>query len=78
MLISPGRYRHYRGNEYEVLMTALSSNNGPSELTPMVVYRQIAASDRFPAGTVWVRTVEEFSSMVSVGDQVVPRYTRIS
>lgn len=38
-MIEPGRYRHYKGNEYEVIGTARHSET----LEPMVVYRPLCA-----------------------------------
>ena len=45
-LIPKGRYRHYKGNEYEVLEIAHHSET----LEPMVVYRAL-----YGEGEVWVR-----------------------
>lgn len=45
-MIRPGRYRHFKGNEYEVLCTARHSET----LEEMVVYRAL-----YGEGGVWVR-----------------------
>ena len=39
--IRPGRYRHFKGNEYEVLFVARHSET----LEPMVVYRRCLHND---------------------------------
>jgi hypothetical protein len=44
--IKPGRYRHYKGNEYEVLGVARHSET----LEAMVVYRAL-----YGEGGLWVR-----------------------
>lgn len=44
--IKPGRYRHFKGNEYEVLFLAKNSET----LEDMVVYRAL-----YGEGAVWVR-----------------------
>lgn len=44
--IKPGRYRHFKGNEYEVLHLARHSET----LEPMVVYRAL-----YGEGGIWVR-----------------------
>ena len=46
MDIRPGRYRHFKGKEYEVLRVATHSET----LEPMVVYRAL-----YGEGGLWVR-----------------------
>lgn len=53
-----GIYRHRSGNLYEVLMIARNSNDCDQEI---VVYKSLENSD-FPSGTVWVRTLKEFTT----------------
>ena len=45
-MIKTGKYRHFKGNEYEVLYVARHSET----LTEMVVYRAL-----YGEGGVWVR-----------------------
>lgn len=45
-MIKTGRYRHFKGNEYEVLFVAKHSET----LEEMVVYRAL-----YGEGSVWVR-----------------------
>ncbi len=63
--IPPGRYRHYKGNEYTVIGTAHHSENGEE----MVVYRQ-EYSDR----SLWVRPLAMFQETVVVEGKEVPRF----
>ena len=53
--IKPGRYRHFKGGEYEVLYVARHSETEE----PMVVYRAL-----YGEGGVWVRPKEMFFSPV--------------
>ena len=54
--ILPGRYRHFKGNEYQVLFTARNSETGED----MVVYRALYGEHGLwtrPA-SMWLETVE--------------------
>ena len=53
--IKPGRYRHFKGNEYRVLYLARHSET----LEPMVVYQAL-----YGERGVWVRPMEMFFSEV--------------
>ncbi len=61
----PGRYRHYKGNDYEVLGVATHSETGET----LVVYRAL-----YGARGLWVRPVDMFRESVTVGGQTVPRF----
>jgi hypothetical protein len=63
--IRPGRYRHYKGNEYTVLGVARHSET----LEELVVYRQ-EYGDR----GLWVRPSAMFSEMVIIDGKAVPRF----
>lgn len=60
-----GRYRHYKGNEYEVLGLARHSETHEE----MIVYRPL-----YGAGGMWVRPKAMFCESVTVDGQVVPRF----
>lgn len=63
--ITPGRYRHYKGNDYTVLGVARHSET----LEQFVVYRQ-EYGDR----GLWVRPAAMFAETVVVDGQAVPRF----
>ncbi|MGB9080035.1 MAG: DUF1653 domain-containing protein [Desulfuromonadaceae bacterium] len=63
--IRPGRYRHYKGNEYEVIGIARHSETEEE----MVVYRTLYGDD-----SLWVRPLGMFVEKVSVEGRVVPRF----
>ena len=61
----PGRYRHYKGNEYTVLGMALHGETHEE----LVVHRQ-----EYGERGLWVRPKEMFLETVEVDGQVVPRF----
>ena len=63
--IPPGRYRHYKGNEYTVIGEARHSET----LEEMVVYRQ-----EYGEQGLWVRPRKMFFETVTIGGQEVPRF----
>lgn len=64
-LIRPGRYRHYKGNEYEVIDIARHSESEEE----MVVYRKLYGDH-----SLWVRPLGMFAENVQVDGQAVPRF----
>ena len=60
-----GIYRHYKGNYYELIGTALHSET----LEPMVVYRALYG-DR----GLWVRPARMWDELVETGGRKVPRF----
>ena len=65
--ILPGRYRHFKGNEYEVIGVARHSET----LEPVVVYRAL-----YGDGDIWVRPAEMWNE--PAGDGSTPRFTPVS
>ena len=66
--IRPGRYRHFKGREYEVLFTARHSET--EEL--MVVYRQL-----YGEHGLWVRPASMWNETVERDGQVYKRFTYV-
>ena len=67
--IQIGRYRHYKGKEYEVLMMARHSET----LEDMVVYRAL-----YGTGEVWVRPAAMWNEMVTFDGKTTSRFTYLS
>lgn len=55
MDLKPGKYRHFKGNEYELLFVATHSET----LEPMVVYRAL-----YGEGGFWVRPASMWTEHV--------------
>lgn len=66
--IRPGRYRHFKGGEYEVLCTARHSETGEDT----VVYRAL-----YGEGQVWVRPASMWNETVRRGGKAIQRFTYI-
>ena len=66
--VQPGRYRHFKGNEYEVLGMARHSETEEE----MVVYRAL-----YGEGGLWVRPAAMFRGSVTLDGREVPRFTRL-
>jgi hypothetical protein len=67
-MMKPGRYRHYKGKDYEVLGVARHSETEEE----YVVYRQL-----YGTGGLWIRPLEMFLESVTIGETVVPRFRRL-
>ena len=66
--IKPGKYRHFKGGEYEVLGTAKHSES----LEEMVVYRAL-----YGEGGLWVRPAHMWNETVERDGKVFPRFRYI-
>ncbi|MEK0421702.1 MAG: hypothetical protein RLZZ161_1553, partial [Bacteroidota bacterium] len=72
--IPAGRYRHYKGREYEVLGMALHSET----LEEMVVYKPLYEIPDIAPGTLWVRPAAMFLETVITEQGEVPRFTAVN
>lgn len=65
MDIKPGRYRHFKGNMYEVIGVAKHSES----LEEMVVYRALYGS-----GDLWVRPASMWDETIERDGRVFKRF----
>ena len=66
--VLPGKYRHYKGKEYEVICTALHSET----LEEMVVYKAL-----YGDGQIWTRPARMWFEEVETAEGVVRRFERV-
>lgn len=66
--IKLGKYRHFKGNEYEVIALAKHSET----LEPLVVYRAL-----YGAGEVWVRPASMWNETLEKDGKLYRRFTFI-
>ncbi len=66
--IRPGRYRHFKGREYEVLNIARHSEDE----SPMVVYRPL-----YNDSGLWVRPADMWNETVVRDGRTYTRFVRV-
>lgn len=66
--IKIGKYRHFKGGEYEVLGLAHHSET----LEDFVVYRAL-----YGKGELWIRPLSMFTEKVERDGALIPRFTYI-
>jgi len=67
-LLKPGRYRHYKGNDYQVIGVATHSEDE----SKVVVYRPL-----YGEGALWVRPYDMFVETIEKDGQSIPRFAFI-
>ena len=65
MIIKPGRYRHFKGNEYEVIGVAKDSET----MEEVVVYRAL-----YGEHGLWVRSARMFAEIIERDGRTLPRF----
>jgi len=68
MSLEPGRYRHYKGNDYDVIGVARHSETDEE----LVVYRPL-----YGDMGLWVRPLAMFAETVEVNGVAIPRFSHI-
>lgn len=68
MEIKPGKYRHFKGNLYEVIGVASHSET----LEEMVVYRAL-----YGQGGLWVRPAAMWTEIADKDGYHGPRFTKV-
>ena len=68
MMVKPGRYRHYKGKEYEVIGAARHSETEEE----YVVYRALYGDHG-----LWVRPTSLFVQEVTVDGRIMPRFASL-
>ncbi len=66
--IRPGRYRHFKGNEYQVIDTALDSETEQ----PYVIYRPL-----YGKAQLWIRPLDQFCEIVDRNGLKQPRFNYV-
>ena len=69
-----GRYKHYKGNHYEVVGIVIHSET----YEELVLYRVVEGSKEYPSGTLWVRPRKMFEETIEIDGVIQPRFEKIS
>ncbi len=68
------KYKHYKGNLYEVIAIARDSEDPRKEL---VIYKALYDSPEFGKNQIWVRPKEEFLAKVIKDKKEINRFEEI-
>ena len=69
-MLKPGRYRHFKGKEYQVLEVARHSET----LEEFVVYRALYEDKDGRHGGLWIRPLRMFTEEVARDGRKQPRF----
>lgn len=67
-MITPGRYRHYKGKDYQVIGVAKHSETEDI----FVIYLAL-----YGAGELWARPIAMFTEQLMIDGKLVSRFARI-
>lgn len=67
MKLKPGKYQHYKGNQYEVIGTARHSET----LEELAVYKALYHTE---GENLWVRPLKMFTEILIVEGKETPRF----
>ena len=68
-MIEPGKYKHYKGNEYEVIGVGRHTET----LEELVFYRALQGESK-----LWARPASMWDETVTVDGKEVKRFTKIT
>lgn len=66
--VKPGKYRHFKGNEYEVIGMATHSET----MEKMVIYKAL-----YGDGAIWVRPLKMWNETVTKDGKTFKRFTAV-
>lgn len=68
--IKLGKYKHYKGKQYEVIGLTRHSET----LEELVLYKALYSSEEFGDDALWVRPRKMFFEMVNLNGKEIPRF----
>jgi hypothetical protein len=70
MRIKKGKYKHYKGDIYEIVEVGRDSGT----LEEVVVYKGLYNSDKFGNNPIWVRPLKEFIGEIEIDGKKIKRF----
>lgn len=71
--IKLGRYKHYKGKEYEVI----GIGNHSETLEKFVIYKALYDSPEFGSNAIWIRPIKMFQEEIIKDGNKIPRFKLI-
>ena len=71
--IKLGKYKHYKGKEYEVIGVAHHSES----LEKLVIYKALYTSEEFGEGALWARPIDMFLGKIEKDGEKIERFKYI-
>lgn len=71
--IKLGKYKHYKGNFYQVLGVVIHSET----LEELVLYKALYESKDFGKDALWVRPLKMFKEKIIVNGKKIPRFKHL-
>lgn len=68
-----GKYRHYKGHEYEVIGIARHSET----LEELVIYKALYDNDEFGNDAIWARPKSMFFEEIEIDGKKIRRFEKI-
>ncbi|MDD4607219.1 MAG: DUF1653 domain-containing protein [Patescibacteria group bacterium] len=68
-----GKYKHYKGKQYEVIGLAKHSET----LESLVIYKALYDSEKFGKNALWARPQSMFFDTIEINGQKIPRFEYI-
>jgi len=72
--IKLGKYMHFKGGVYEFVGECMHTET----MKPLVLYKSLQGSDKYPAGTIWARPKAMFLDKVMYNNEEIPRFKYIT
>lgn len=68
-----GKYKHFKGNIYEVIAIATHSETGEE----LVVYKALYESEKTKHGQIWARPKKMFEETIEIDGKQIKRFQLI-
>ena len=74
MKVKIGKYKHFKGKEYEVIGVARDCEDPTKEY---VVYKALYDSEEFPKNQIWIRELNDFCGNKILDGKEIKRFVYV-